>query len=82
MSVRIHQLAKDTGFKNEALLHLLKNRSYEVKSASSTVDNTTADKLREDFKLRAPIVETETHVEPPSQLRSSDNEEAGKPKSL
>ena len=49
MSVRIHQLSKDIGMENKELIELLKSRGYEVKSASSTVDNISADALREEF---------------------------------
>jgi len=49
MSVRIHQLAKDIGMENKELLELLKSRGFEVKSVSSTVDNISADALREEF---------------------------------
>lgn len=82
MSVRIHQLAKDIGFDNKALIHLLRLRGLEVKSASSIVDNITAEELREEFKLRAAMVETESHKEPPSEPLSSKADEAETPKSL
>ena len=49
MSVRIHQLSKDLGMENKELLELLKGRGFEVKSVSSTVDNISADALREEF---------------------------------
>ena len=49
MSVRIHQLSKDIGMENKELLELLKSRGYEVKSVSSTVDNISADALRDEF---------------------------------
>ena len=49
MSVRIHQLSKDIGMENKELIALLKSRGYEVKSASSTVDNISAEALREEF---------------------------------
>jgi len=34
---------------NKELIELLKSRGYEVKSASSTIDNISADALREEF---------------------------------
>jgi translation initiation factor IF-2 len=49
MSVRIHQLSKDIGMENKELIELLKSRGFEVKSASSTIDNISADALREEF---------------------------------
>ncbi len=60
MSVRIHQLSKDIGMENKELIALLKSRGYEVKSASSTIDNISADALREEFASQAPEPEAET----------------------
>ena len=54
MSVRIHQLSKEIGMENKELIELLKSRGYEVKSASSTVDNISADALRDEFAAQAP----------------------------
>ena len=68
MSVRIHQLSKDIGMENKELIALLKSRGYEVKSASSTVDNISADALREEFAAQVPQaqpVEAETATEAP-----------------
>jgi len=53
MSVRIHQLSKDIGMENKELLALLRSRGFEVKSASSTVDNINADAIREEFAQAA-----------------------------
>ena len=53
MSVRIHQLSKDIGMENKELLELLKSRGFEVKSASSTIDNISADAIREEFAKSA-----------------------------
>ena len=68
MSVRIHQLSKDIGMENKELIALLKSRGYEVKSASSTVDNISAEALREEFAAQAPQaqpVEAESVTEAP-----------------
>ncbi len=68
MSVRIHQLSKDIGMENKELIALLKSRGYEVKSASSTVDNISAEALREEFAAQAPQaqpVEAESVTEVP-----------------
>jgi len=50
MSVRIHTIAKEIGMDNKELLKLLQDREYDVKTVSSTIDNITADSLREEFK--------------------------------
>ena len=65
MSVRIHQLSKDLGMENNELIDLLKSRGYEVKSASSTIDNISAEALREEFAVQAPqLAEPEAQVAP------------------
>jgi translation initiation factor IF-2 len=53
MSVRIYQLSKEIQMDNAELIALLRDRGYEVKSASSTVDNISAESLREEFAPKA-----------------------------
>lgn len=65
MSVRIYELSKDIGMENADLIALLRERGYQVKSASSTVDNISAESLREEFgpKSTAPAEEPEKAAE-------------------
>ncbi len=52
MSIRIHKLAEELGLGNKEMLALLKERKIigaDVRSVSSTVDNISADALREEF---------------------------------
>ena len=49
MSIRIHELAKKIGMDNKSMLALLKERKFEVKSVSSTIDNISAEALQEEF---------------------------------
>lgn len=49
MSVRIHQLAKQIGMENKELLELLRDRGFEAKSVSSTIDNISAESIVEEF---------------------------------
>lgn len=53
MSIRIHELAKKIGMENKELLSLLKERNFDVKTASSTIDNISADALMEEFATPA-----------------------------
>jgi len=53
MSIRIHELAKKIGLDNKSLLTLLKGRNYDVKTASSTIDNISAEALEEEFAAKA-----------------------------
>ena len=53
MSIRIHQLSKKIGVENKELLALLQERGFNVTSASSTVDNISADALVDEFAAKA-----------------------------
>ena len=74
MSVRIHQLSKQIGMENKDLIELLRNRGYEVKSASSTIDNISAESITEEF---AKNIEGET-----SSNKGISNEAAKEEKSV
>ena len=50
MSVRIHALAKEIKKTSKEVLEILVDRGYELKSASSTIDNITAESLVAEFK--------------------------------
>lgn len=64
MSVRIYQLSKEIGLDNAELLDLLRERGFQVKSASSTVDNISAESLKEEFaKKSAEAAKTDSPVE-------------------
>lgn len=54
MSIRIHELAKKIGMDNKSLLALLKERNFDVKTASSTIDNISAEALEEEFAKPEP----------------------------
>jgi translation initiation factor IF-2 len=49
MSIRIHELAKKIGMDNKQLLNLLKERKFDVKSVSSTIDNISAEAIEQEF---------------------------------
>jgi translation initiation factor IF-2 len=67
MSVRIHQLSKDIGMENKELIALLKSRGFEVKSASSTIDNISADAIREEFNEPEEPAAEEPSTEAPEE---------------
>ena len=69
MSVRIHQLSKQVGMENKELIELLRSRGFEVKSASSTIDNISAESLVEEYASKqkaeaAPAAEAPAEPEP------------------
>ncbi len=65
MSIRIHELAKKIGMDNKQLLALLKERKYDVKSVSSTIDNISAEALTQEFGGGDKAVATEVAPPPP-----------------
>ncbi len=63
---------------NAELIDLLRDRGYEVKSASSTIDNISADSLRDEFASKA----TDSGSEGPKDTAAVDaakSEESEKP---
>ena len=62
MSIRIHELARKIGMDNKELLSLLKERKYDVKSVSSTIDNISAEALLTEFKDRVAATEAARRV--------------------
>ena len=53
MSVRIHAIAKETDKTSKEIIDILAGRGYEIKSASSTIDNITAQSLIEELQAEA-----------------------------
>ena len=76
MSVRVHQLSKKIGMDNKELLRLLSERGFEVKSASSTIDNISAESLVEEF---APKPVAEETIEAPSEPKKDLPNESSAP---
>tara|TARA_B100001093_G_scaffold285723_2_gene272931 strand:+ start:3999 stop:6320 length:2322 start_codon:yes stop_codon:yes gene_type:complete len=52
MSVRIHAIAKEVGKTSKEVLGILADRGYDLKSASSTIDNITAQSIIEEFTAK------------------------------
>ena len=79
MSFRVHAIAKEVGITSKELVTLLVERGYEIKSASSSIDNITAESLIEELKpakseevVEADVAEPETDDKPDE----SDKEES------
>lgn len=54
MSVRIHAIAKETNKTSKEVIEILAGRGYEIKSASSTIDNITAQSLIDELNKQSP----------------------------
>ncbi|MGE9291974.1 MAG: translation initiation factor IF-2 [Puniceicoccales bacterium] len=64
MSVRIYELSKELNMENKEVMQLLRDRGFEVKSASSTVDNISAQALIEEFSGEGTDADSEKTSEP------------------
>lgn len=80
MSVRVHAIAKEVGKTSKEIIEILKERGYDIKSASSTLDNITAESLIEELK---PAQDAEGTASPvnESQTESQVSEETGESES-
>ncbi len=64
MSVRVYELSKEIGMENQQLIEILRARNYQIRTASSTIDNISADSLRKEFGIHQPVQPTTAHPEP------------------
>lgn len=60
MSVRIYEISKLVNRENKEILEILRQRGFEVKSASSTIDNISAEALIEELRGQSAAKENET----------------------
>ena len=61
MSVRVHAIAKEVNKSSKELIEILTARGYDIKSASASIDNITAQSIIDEFAVEKPI---ETQEEP------------------
>ncbi len=74
MSIRIHKLAEELGLDNKEMIALLKERKIiaaDVKSVSSTVDNISADALREEYAAKRSAAAPATEPAVPARPATS-----------
>ena len=71
MSVRVHAIAKEIKKTSKEVLDILVERGYDLKSASSTIDNITAQSLIEEFSVEEPeSAADEAHSTPDSSQKN------------
>jgi translation initiation factor IF-2 len=63
MSVRVHAIAKEINKSSKELIEILTERGYEIKSASASIDNITAQSLIEEFSSKQEESSVEQKVE-------------------
>ncbi|MDQ8204974.1 translation initiation factor IF-2 [Pelagicoccus sp. SDUM812003] len=79
MSVRIYQLSKEIGMENGELIELLRERGFAVKSASSTIDNISADSIKDEFANQASAEKEEEKQAPEATAKESGSEASQPP---
>ena len=67
MSVRIHEISKQTGVSSKEIIELLKERGYEVSTASSGIDPISAESLIQEL---GGIVEPEAPDKPVDEVKA------------
>ena len=75
MSVRIHAIAKEINKTSKEVLEILAGRGYDLKSASSTIDNITAQSLIEEFIPESEVDSPKQEKETSDKVDSSQSEE-------
>ena len=66
MSVRVHAIAKKVNKPSKELIEILTDRGYEIKSASASIDNITAQSIIDEFS--SPQFEDKSKEEPSSKI--------------
>ena len=79
MSFRIHAIAKEINKTSKEVLEILAGRGYDLKSASSTIDNITAQSLIEEFIPEGEVESPKLEKEISGKFDSAPSEEV-KPK--
>ena len=73
MSVRVHAIAKEVNKSSKELIEILIERGYDIKSASASIDNITAQSIIDEFSEAvetknkeedSPVAETQSVEEP------------------
>ena len=76
MSVRVHAIAKQVNKTSKEIVEILKERGYDIKSASSTLDNITAQSLIEEFgAIEEEAPSTTEVVEAPAETVTEEKTE-------
>ena len=64
MSVRVHAIAKEVNKSSKELIEILTARGYDIKSASASIDNITAQSIIDEFAVEKPAeAQQETKVD-------------------
>ena len=74
MSVRVHAIAKEVNKSSKELIEILIERGYDIKSASASIDNITAQSIIDEFSVKVEAKNTEEDI-PVAETQSSEKPE-------
>ena len=75
MSVRVHAIAKEVNKSSKELIEILIERGYDIKSASASIDNITAQSIIDEFSV---AVETDNTVKDSQVTEAQSSQEPKK----
>ena len=78
MSVRVHAIAKQVNKSSKELIEILTKRGYEIKSASASIDNITAQSIIDELSalIENENVEADVKTEPEKVDKSKTSAKA------
>ena len=77
--MRVHELAKELEIKSQEIIESLSGTEYEIKSASSNIDDAAQEIIRKKYKKSAPKAEEKTAAEKAEKPAAPKAEEKAKP---
>jgi translation initiation factor IF-2 len=78
MSVRVHAIAKQVNKSSKELIEILTERGYEIKSASASIDNITAQSIIDEFSalVENENIEVDVDTKPEQVVKSQTSQKA------
>nr|WP_294492233.1 translation initiation factor IF-2 [uncultured Mediterraneibacter sp.] len=80
--MRVHELAKELGIENKALVEMLQKKNVEIKNHMSTVEDNVADEIRREISSKSTDQSDHTADKPAENVEGKDGASAPKKKNL
>ena len=80
--MRVHELAKELGIENKALVEMLQKKNVEIKNHMSTVEDNVADEIRREISSKSADQSDHTADKPAENVEGKDGASAPKKKNL
>ena len=77
--MRVHELAKELEIKSQEIIESLSGTEYEIKSASSNIDDAAQEIIRKKYKKSAPKAEEKSAAEKAEKPAAPKAEEKARP---